>query len=209
MKKTLFALAALCAAAGVHAQTAPFLSNNSASTAQTQSQSAASNAGNAQAITFNSGDAPHNTRLNTIPSVAGNSFYGSFSPDSCMVSGGGGGSVVGFGINAAVPVEDKHCNLRRNFERVMQWSSTVADANLRRVGQQAGIDILCQSDEKTAAALSAAGLCSQQFATAQTRTASYQAPAAPATPVAASSSTVRTTVALSDKQINTLFYSGS
>lgn len=153
--KALFVLAASLVAFSAHAQT----TIQTASSAVTTSTAGATNAGNAQSINFNSRNDGTST-LRSAPPVAGQGFYGSFSADSCMVSGGGGGSVVGFGINMAVPVEDKNCNLRRNFERVMQASATTKDPIRAQRLETAAVDILCQADEKTRAALMGQGLCS-------------------------------------------------
>lgn len=132
---------------------------NSSSNATTNSTAGATNAGNAQNITFRSSNDGTSTQK-FAPPVAGQGFYGSFSPDSCMVSGGGGGSAIAFGINVAVPVEDKNCNLRRNFERIMQASATTKDPVRSQRLETAAIDVLCQADEKTRAALQGQGLCS-------------------------------------------------
>jgi len=151
----------LFSAFSVQAQTVD-LNNTTSSNATNIASSGSNNAGNAQAITFNS-DSSGKQTLRSAPAVGGQGFYGSFSADSCMVSGGGGGSVVGFGINMAMPVEDAHCNLRRNFERIMQASATTKDPARSRALETAAVDIMCQSDEKTAAALRGQGLCSQQI----------------------------------------------
>ena len=42
---------------------------------------------------------------------------------------GGGGAVVGFGMNIAIPIEDQKCSLRRNFERTMQAAASTKDAD--------------------------------------------------------------------------------
>ncbi|MNT30542.1 hypothetical protein D3C72_1663400 [compost metagenome] len=76
-----------------------------------------------------------------------------------MVSAGGGGSVVGFGMNVAIPIEDQKCSLRRNFERTMQAAASTKDADRSRRLETAAIDILCQTDDRTKAALVAQGLC--------------------------------------------------
>lgn len=154
MKKLVIAIVA--SLVGLSAQAQTITSNSSAAT---NSTAGATNAGNAQNINFNSRNDGTST-LKTTPPVAGQGFYGSFSADSCMVSGGGGGSVVGLGINMAIPVEDKNCNLRRNFERVMQASATTKDPVRSQRLETAAVDILCQADEKTRAALMGQGLCS-------------------------------------------------
>ncbi|MGE8689764.1 MAG: hypothetical protein ACN6PJ_21645 [Achromobacter sp.] len=151
MKTIVFAISLSLAAFSASAQT-------SSSSATTSASSGSTNAGNNQGITFNSSNSGSGT-LRTAPPVGGQSFYGSFSSDSCMVSAGGGGSVVGFGMNLAIPIEDQKCSLRRNFERTMQAAASTKDADRARRLETAAIDILCQTDDRTKAALVAQGLC--------------------------------------------------
>lgn len=151
MKTIVLAISLSLAACTAAAQT-----SNSSST--TSASSGSTNAGNNQGITLNSNNSGSST-VKTVPPVGGQSFYGSFSSDSCMVSAGGGGSVVGFGMNVAVPIEDQKCSLRRNFERTMQAAASTKDADRSRRLETAAIDILCQTDDRTKAALVAQGLC--------------------------------------------------
>lgn len=130
----------------------------SSSAASTSASSGSTNAGNNQGITLNSNNSGSST-LRTAPPIGSQSFYGSFSSDSCMVSAGGGGSVVGFGMNVAFPVEDQKCSLRRNFERTMQAAASTKDPDRSRRLETAAVDILCQTDDRTKAALTAQGLC--------------------------------------------------
>lgn len=130
----------------------------SSSASQTSASSGSTNAGNNQGITLNSNNSGSST-LRTAPPIGAQSFYGSFSSDSCMVSAGGGGSVVGFGMNIAVPIEDQKCSLRRNFERTMQAAASTKDPDRSRRLETAAVDILCQTDDRTKAALTAQGLC--------------------------------------------------
>ena len=130
----------------------------STSSSTTAATSGSTNAGNNQGITFNSNSNGSST-LRTAPPIGAQSFYGSFSSDSCMVSAGGGGSVVGFGMNVAFPVEDQKCSLRRNFERTMQAAASTKDPDRSRRLETAAVDILCQTDDRTKAALTAQGLC--------------------------------------------------
>ncbi|MFY3136461.1 hypothetical protein ACOTFF_07195 [Achromobacter xylosoxidans] len=130
----------------------------STSSSTTSATSGSTNAGNNQGITFNSNSNGSST-LRTAPPIGAQSFYGSFSSDSCMVSAGGGGSVVGFGMNVAFPVEDQRCSLRRNFERTMQAAASTKDPERSRRLETAAVDILCQTDDRTKAALTAQGLC--------------------------------------------------
>jgi hypothetical protein len=151
MKTIVLAISLSLAAVSASAQT-------SSSSATTSASSGSTNAGNNQGITLNSstsGSSP----LRSVPPLGGQSFYGSFSSDSCMVSAGGGGAVVGFGMNIAIPIEDQKCSLRRNFERTMQAAASTRDADRSRRLETAAIDILCQTDDRTKAALVAQGLC--------------------------------------------------
>lgn len=151
MKTIVLAISLSLVAASAGAQT-------STSSSTTSASSGATNAGNNQGITLNSSNSGTST-LRSAPPVGGQSFYGSFSSDSCMVSAGGGGSVVGFGMNVAIPIEDQKCSLRRNFERTMQAAASTKDADRSRRLETAAIDILCQTDDRTKAALVAQGLC--------------------------------------------------
>ncbi|AVC42721.1 hypothetical protein [Achromobacter ruhlandii] len=151
MKTLALALSLSLVAFSAGAQTSTSSSTTSASSGST-------NAGNNQGVTFNSNSSGSST-LRTAPPIGAQSFYGSFSSDSCMVSAGGGGSVVGFGMNVAFPVEDQKCSLRRNFERTMQAAASTKDPDRSRRLETAAVDILCQTDDRTKAALTAQGLC--------------------------------------------------
>jgi len=151
MKTIVLAISLSLAAFSAGAQT-------SSSNASTSASSGSTNAGNNQGITLNSNNSGSST-LRSVPPLGGQSFYGSFSSDSCMVSAGGGGAVVGFGLNVAIPIEDQKCSLRRNFERTMQAAASTRDADRSRRLETAAIDILCQTDDRTKAALVAQGLC--------------------------------------------------
>ncbi|MGE8660165.1 MAG: hypothetical protein ACN6O8_25765 [Achromobacter sp.] len=189
MKTLALALSLSLVAFSAGAQTSTSSSTTSASSGST-------NAGNNQGITFNSNSNGSST-LRTAPPIGAQSFYGSFSSDSCMVSAGGGGSVVGFGMNVAFPVEDQKCSLRRNFERTMQAAASTKDPDRSRRLETAAVDILCQTDDRTKAALTAQGLCTNPSLTtadhrfenpapnvAQAAPAPVQAQYAPAPPVA-------------------------
>lgn len=133
---------------------------NAASTAATASTASSLNAGNAQAITFNS-EAPSAT-LRNVPSLGGNGFFGSFSPDNCMVSGGGTVAVAGFGGSVVTPIRDPQCSLLRTFERTQQAAATVASTDPVTAARlrQAATDMLCQVSDEARAALAHQGLCS-------------------------------------------------
>ncbi|MBR8652593.1 hypothetical protein KDH83_04620 [Achromobacter sp. Marseille-Q0513] len=178
MKTIVLALSLSLAAFSATAQT------NSASSSTTSATSGATNAGNTQGITFNSKSDASGT-LRTAPAMGGQSFYGSFSSDSCMVSAGGGGSVVGFGMNVAFPIEDQKCSLRRNFERTMQAAASTKDPDRSRRLETAAIDILCQTDDRTKAALVAQGLCTNPALTTADPRFDNPAVAQPSAPAAA------------------------
>lgn len=161
MKKLILTAALALATSSVFAQNI-----NSQSQASTQSQAGATNAGNAQNITFKS-SADGTTTLKTAPALGGQGFYGSWSADSCVSSGGAGVSVLpGIAANAVVPVTDKHCQALRAFERTMQGAASEDDARTKAAMKRAARDIMCQSSEETRRAYTLAGLCSEPFAEA-------------------------------------------
>lgn len=145
---------------------AQILTGTTNSSSSNQVSSGSNNAGNAQSINFNSDNSGSST-LKTIPSIGGQGFYGSFSADSCVNSGGGGGSVVGFGMNVAVPINDAECSARRNVERTMQISASIRTFDPQRADAlvNAAISIMCQVNDTAKAAYTYAGLCPTQFAT--------------------------------------------
>lgn len=126
-----------------------------------QATSSAANQGNAQNITFNS-TGTDRQHVYTNPPVAGNSFYGSFSSDSCVTSAGGGFSGALVGINAVSPVRDEQCSVLRGVERTMQIAATVSQSNPKMASklQQGAVDMLCMLNDVTAAALKNQGVCS-------------------------------------------------
>lgn len=148
------------------------------STAQSATQStatsAAQNAGNAQAITFNS-DSSGTSTVRNVPSLGGNGFYGSFSPDNCMVSAGGTAVIAGFGGSVVTPVRDPQCSLLRTFERTQQAAATIAaqDPVTAAKLRQAATDMLCQVSDEARAALARQGLCSDLSAPAPIHATAY------------------------------------
>jgi len=127
------------------------------SNSSTSATSSSANQGNNQGITFNS-DASGDSKIRNVPALGGNSFYGSFSSDNCMVSAGGGVTVVGFGANTVVPYRDEQCDLRRTFERIEQ-AAAAQPQNAARLHQAAN-DVLCMVSERVRAAMQYQGLCS-------------------------------------------------
>jgi hypothetical protein len=136
---------------------------NTTSSATTQSQSAAQNAGNEQKIIFTGPDTPGHTSANVrnVPSIVGPGLYGSFSSDSCTTSAGGSAAWMGFGGNLAVPVKDDQCNSRRNVTLMMQVSNNLRPFNAKQADAvaRAAMNVLCRSDNDVYAALQDAGLC--------------------------------------------------
>ncbi|CAH1655046.1 exported hypothetical protein [Hyphomicrobiales bacterium] len=134
-------------------------------TASSQSQNTATgtaqNAGVHQGIAFNS-DASGEQKIKNVPSLGGNGFFGSFSPDNCMVSGGGTAVIAGFGGSVVTPIRDPQCSLLRTFERTQQAAATVAAADpaLAYRLRQAATDMLCMVSDEARAALAHQGLCS-------------------------------------------------
>lgn len=165
---TLFAVTAMAASFGAFAQTTV----DSRSNSKVDTQSNASNNGNEQVIQFNSnGDGKSTTTVKTAPSIGGQSFPGSFSPDSCVTGAGGGASFLpGIAVQGVVPVSDKHCMSLRAYERTMQGAAVEQNPERRQRRVQAADDIMCQSSPETRAAYTAAGLCSEGFSeTAEAR----------------------------------------
>ncbi|MFT0547448.1 hypothetical protein ACMHYO_14095 [Allopusillimonas ginsengisoli] len=117
MRYVIATAVAIVMATSAQAQTAT-------SSTHTAATSAASNAGVGQAITFNS-DGSGTQTVKSAPQMGGMGLFGSFSSDNCMVSAGGGVSIVGVGIQGATPVRDEQCSILRGFERVMQASVTI------------------------------------------------------------------------------------
>ncbi|NYT38914.1 hypothetical protein ERD78_18645 [Allopusillimonas soli] len=152
--RALFIATAIVAASAAQAQTA---------TSKTESvaNAAAQNAGNAQNITFQSSGSGTQT-IKSAPQMGSLGLFGSFSSDNCMVSAGGGVSIIGVGVQGATPVRDEQCAILRGFERTMQAASTVYAVNpaLSAKLQQAAIDTLCSLNETVGAALRHQGVCS-------------------------------------------------
>lgn len=133
------------------------------SQSQTQAQSAASNSGNNLASTnnFAAAHVPSDTTVRMAPNLGGNSFYGSFSTDNCMVSGGGGVSLVGLAVNGVTPIRDKQCSVLRGVERTMQVAATISHTNptVSAKLEQGAIDMLCSLNETVGDALHGQGVC--------------------------------------------------
>lgn len=163
MNRFALVIALSAASFGALAQTTPLV--NSQAQSRVDTSSAATNQGNAQVIQFNSnGDGKSTTTVKTAPSIGGQSFPGSFSPDSCVTGAGGGASFLpGVAVQGVVPISDKHCMSLRAYERTMQGAAVEQNPERRERRVQAADDIMCQSSPETRAAYTAAGLCSQDF----------------------------------------------
>lgn len=194
------------------------VTGNTASSAQNSASSGATNQGNnaAQQITFQNGSVPGHTSVTErfAPSLGGNQFYGSFSQDGCVVSAGGGVSVIGLAVTGAVPVKDEECNARRNFERTMQAAASLPEYSGKL--RQAAIDIMCQTDSATYQAYANQGLCSKfvddkmgnkpNGSAPRTARASVEPVAQAQTPITASSAVRLST--LSKQAINSFYGPG-
>ena len=117
MKTIVLALSLSLAAFSATAQT------NSASSSTTSATSGATNAGNTQGITLqfqirrfrHLAHGARDRRTELLRFILVGQLHG---------VGGRGGSVVGFGMNVAFPIEDQKRSLRRNFERTMQAAAS-------------------------------------------------------------------------------------
>lgn len=134
---------------------------NAITNSNTASTSGAMNAGNAQNIHFN-GQTPDKQTLKVAPSLGGNSYYGSFSSDNCMVSAGGSLSTIIGGGSVVAPVRDQQCALLRVFERTQQAAASINDVDPNTAARlrQASTDMLCQVSDEAKIALQNQGLCS-------------------------------------------------
>lgn len=139
----------------------------------------ASNAGNAQNITFNN-VAPNKTKLETVPQVYAPALSTTLT-ETCMGSTSGGVSVMGFGGTLGTTWNDTQCVRRLNAREMAQ---TLGDREAARA-------LLCQ-DKDVAAAYAAVGQPCNYPAPKEPRQPglAYAAPAAPdvsATPAAPAS----------------------
>lgn len=176
--KKIIAVIAFCLPALAGAQTpslgpqvvptttsASALTTNSSAVGTGTSQAGANNAGNAQNINFNSTGGGHSQIVST-PSIQGNGFYGSVSPDGCTVAQGGGASgwLAGFSLVTSHDVEK--CYALRTYERTMQWVVNLPvepakDSGLpsRAQGMLMASDELCLMNDRIRVAMERRGLC--------------------------------------------------
>lgn len=131
-------------------------SNSSA--ASTASSGALNNAGNSQAIVFNSsgssgvnysgGYSVKSTGAAVLPG-----FSGSFSSDYCGATAGVAGGGMGFAFSAGGPIVDQSCVMLRTFERSMQAAAAIqpVDAATSRELRAASLEILAEINPKVRA----------------------------------------------------------
>ena len=174
MKHTLLASALLCAVSFAHASD---LTTNSS--AVTNSTAGATNAGNAQNITFNSapasGGSSTSETVRTTPPVYAPALAASFSQANCMMSVSGGVSFIGFGAAGGAPVDGIRCDWRLD-----QQSTEAAAMTMQQFAHTDGIpavtrsalivkaarmldaasDMSCLSSDRQRAVLETQGLCS-------------------------------------------------
>ena len=182
-----------------HAQTT---TNNATSNQNSTSQSGAMNAGVNAGVTLNSSSSD---RMKTVPSMGGNSYYGSFSSDNCFNSVGASAAWMGFGASAVAPVEGTSCVALRAYERLQQGAQVETDPLVQRAVRQAAYDTLCQSSGIVKKAMTKNGLCSDEFADKDTGTATASDGTKPRQTVA-SLSDIRPSAARQDIES---FYSNS
>jgi len=163
---------AISVPAFAHGGSSHYNATANSQTASTANSNSA-NAGNAQAITFNNDSGGS---IKTVPSLGGNSFYGSFSTDNCMVSGGVGATFLGGGGSIVTPIRDEQCSVLRGVERTMQVAATVsrADPSLSHKLQQGAVDMLCNLNSIVGNALKQQGVCTEpKKQTAQVASANH------------------------------------
>lgn len=125
MKTKIAAVLLALASIAAHAQTVGAGANSQNTN---QSQSGALNQGVNQGITFNSPGGVAYSGSYTVkdaPPVQAAAGYGSFSQANCMVSGGGGFSIVGFGATGQTPIDGKHCDWRLDQAALGQTAMTI------------------------------------------------------------------------------------
>jgi hypothetical protein len=125
--------------------------SNSASDAQSAAQQAqsANNAGNAQAITFNSPASPTRTSVdfktnNSVPLVAGVSF----SSDYCGGTASGGASAAGISVGASKPIMDRNCQAIRRAQTFGMLSANAKNlGNVEQANRLMAMSIyeICES----------------------------------------------------------------
>lgn len=113
--KNLTTLAALLITTAAHAGVSDTVSTS------TTAAAGATNAGNAQAITFNQ---PGNTdsTVRSAPTVYAPNPITPFTQASCIYSASGGVSFIGFGASGSAPIDGETCNWRLS----VQWVEATA-----------------------------------------------------------------------------------
>jgi hypothetical protein len=170
MKKIIALLCLLPALA--LAQTSGEFSNATNSYGQGTSQAGANNAGNSQGISLTTNGGGHSQVVAT-PSIQGNGFYGSVSPDGCTSSEGGGAAGWLVGFNFVMPHDAMFCYNLRTFERTMQWAVNLPPTPTvytnsdgvsivvpsRAEGLDTAFDLLCLMGDRQRAVMEAHGRC--------------------------------------------------
>lgn len=138
-----------------------FAAGNSTSNSNSSSQSgaAATNAGNAQSITFTSPGETTTTQKSTGAAVLPG-FSGSFSGDYCGATAGVAAGGVGFSFSAGAPKIDESCVMLRTFERTQQAAAAVSqiDPVESQTLRKASLEILAEADPKVKAIFIKRGL---------------------------------------------------
>lgn len=156
MKNNLFATLALVALGFFHA---PLMAQTSTSSAASNATSGAlNNAGNSQAIVFNSGGSSgvNYSGSYTVKSTGAAvlpGFSGSFSSDYCGATAGVAGGGLGFAFSAGAPIIDQTCVMLRTFERSMQAAAAIqpVDPNTSRELRAASLELLAEINPKVRA----------------------------------------------------------
>ena len=138
---------------------------NSSSQSGSVAASEATNAGNAQNITFNtttpdtvaySGSyTAKTTGAATLPG-----FAGSFSSDYCGGTAGLAGGGTGFSFSIGAPKIDNSCVMLRTFERTQQAAASVdaIDPARAKALRAVSLEILAETDDKVKAIFQKRGL---------------------------------------------------
>ena len=127
------------------------------SSATATTNSASTNAGNAQTIQFN---APpmNNYSVKTTGNAMMPGFSGSFSSDYCGATAAGGVGGMGFAFSFGAPYIDQSCLLLRTYERTMQNAAQQVDPDRAEIIRDAGLEILAEINPKVRAIYEKRGL---------------------------------------------------
>ena len=142
MKKTIAILCCLPIMAVAQTTT-------STSAVDANARSVSNNAGNAQAITFNSPSGvdyggSYTTTLRSTGTAIMGGFAGSFSSDYCGGTAQGALGLVGFSFGAGAPVIDPSCVMLRTYERTMQAAASTNDPIQEVKIRSAALELLAE-----------------------------------------------------------------